>query len=56
MTPPAPCDLDLLQCPEEVRRQYPALPKDLAEARRLLGESEFIREALPAHLFSAYTA
>lgn len=56
MTPPAPCDLDLLQCPEEVRRQYPALPKDLAEARRLLGESEFIKEALPAHLFSAYTA
>ena len=54
MTPPAPCDQDLLLCAEEIRAQYPALPRSLAEARGRMRESEFIKEALPAHLFSAY--
>ena len=54
LAPPAPCDLDLLQCPQEIRAQYPALPQSLSEARELLQKSEFVKEALPQHLFSAY--
>lgn len=55
LTPPAPCDEDLLQCTEEIRAQYPALPLSLDEARRKMRESEFVKSALPAHLFSTYT-
>ena len=54
LAPPVPCDLDLLQCPQEIRAQYPALPQSLSEARELLQKSEFVKEALPQHLFSAY--
>ena len=54
LTPPPPSDRDLLQCAEEVRALYPALPSSLSEARSRMSESEFIKEVLPAHLFSAY--
>jgi len=54
LTPPAPCNEDLLQCPEGIRTQYPALPLSLSEARCKMCESGFIKEVLPAHLFSAY--
>ena len=55
LTPPSPCNEDLLQCAEEIRAKYPALPHSLAEAKSIMRESEFVKEALPAHLFSAYT-
>ena len=54
LTPPAFCDADLLQCPEEIRAQYPALPLSLSEAQSKMRESEFVKGALPAHLFSVY--
>ena len=55
MTPPPPCNQNLLQCTQAVQAQYPALPSDLLSARRMAAESKFMQDALPAHLFAAYT-
>ena len=55
MTPAPPCNENLLQCTQAFQAQYPALPIDLQSARRMALESEFMKAALPAHLFDAYT-
>ena len=55
LTPPPPCNDNLLDAPEETAAQYPPLPADLASARRSMAESAFMQQALPAHLFAAYT-
>ena len=55
LTPPAPCNEDLLQCAEEIRAQYPSLPADLHEAQKIMSESAFLHETLPQHLFDFYT-
>ncbi|MBR5372294.1 MAG: glutamine synthetase [Oscillospiraceae bacterium] len=53
LTPPPPCNQNLLDAPESVRQQYPALPTDLDAARRLMTESTFLHKHMPAHLFTA---
>ncbi|MBR6420097.1 MAG: glutamine synthetase [Oscillospiraceae bacterium] len=55
LTPPPSCNENLLDAPAETAAQYPALPADLTAARRLMKESTFMQQALPAHLFAAYT-
>ena len=55
LTPPPSCNENLLDAPAETAAQYPALPADLTAARRLMKESAFMQQALPAHLFAAYT-
>ena len=55
LKPVPPCNEDLLQCSQAFQAQYPALPADLADARRMAAESAFMQQALPAHLFAAYT-
>ena len=55
LTPPPSCNENLLDAPAETAAQYPALPPDLTAARRLMKESTFMQQALPAHLFAAYT-
>ena len=55
MTPPPPCDRNLLDMPAETAEQYAALPADLNAAKRLAAESTFMQDALPAHLLVAYT-
>ena len=55
LTPPPSCNENLLDAPAETASQYPALPADLTAARRLMKESAFMQQALPAHLFAAYT-
>lgn len=54
MTPPPSCNLNLLDAPAETVQQYAPLPADLTAARRLMTESAFMRQTLPAHLFDAY--
>ena len=49
------CNVNLLDAPAEVAAQYAALPENLAAARKMMAESAFMRESLPAHLFAAYT-
>ena len=56
LTPPPPCNENLLDVPEEIRVKYPALPVSLSEACRIASASSFIREAVPKHIFDAYTA
>jgi glutamine synthetase len=53
LTPPPPCNQNLLDAPESVRQQYPALPTDLDAARRLMTESTFLQKHMPTHLFTA---
>ena len=55
LTPPPSCNENLLDAPAETAAQYPALPADLTAARRLMKESTFMQQALPAHLFAAYS-
>lgn len=55
MTPPPPCDRNLLDMPAETAEEYAALPADLNAAKRLAAESTFMQDALPAHLLAAYT-
>lgn len=55
LTPPPSCNENLLDAPAETASQYPALPADLTAARRLMKESAFMQQALPAHLFASYT-
>lgn len=55
MTPPPPCDRNLLDMPAETAEEYAALPADLNAAKRLAAESTFMQDALPAHLLVAYT-
>lgn len=54
LTPPPPCNQNLLDAPEELAQQYPSLPSDLQAAKRLMQESAFMQQAMPAHLFAAY--
>ena len=49
------CNVNLLDAPAEIAAQYAALPENLAAARKMMAESAFMRESLPAHLFAAYT-
>ena len=55
LTPPPPCNQNLLDVPAETANQYPALPSDLNAAQELAASSEFMKASLPAHLFDAYT-
>ena len=55
LTPPPSCNVNLLDAPAEIAAQYAALPENLAAARKMMAESAFMRESLPAHLFAAYT-
>lgn len=55
MTPPPPCNENLLLCSQKIKEQYRELPSDLVAARRLAAESKFMQDVLPAHLLTAYT-
>ena len=55
MTPPPPCNENLLEAPAAVAQKYPALPQNHTQAKQSAAESAFIRENVPAHLISAYT-
>lgn len=55
MKPSPPCNENLLQCSQAFQAQYPALPADVKAAHRMAAESAFMKEALPEHLFAAYT-
>ena len=54
MTPPPPCNENLLDAPAELAAQYPALPSDLSAAQKCMAESAFMRASMPEHLFRAY--
>lgn len=51
--PPA-ADINLYAAPEDVLRQYTALPRSLEEARAVSRDSAFIRSVLPGQIIEAY--
>ncbi|MBQ8921336.1 MAG: glutamine synthetase [Oscillospiraceae bacterium] len=55
LTPRPCCNENLTDAPDEIAAQYPALPADLHAARKLMRESSFMQQSMPAHLFAAYT-
>lgn len=55
LTPPPPCNMNLLDAPEAVQMLYPALPENLKAAKQMMADSPFMQEHVPAHLFAAYT-
>lgn len=53
LTPPEPTDLNLYTAEPAVTEHLEVLPGSLSEARRIAGESAFLRSILPEELFGA---